>query len=84
MSTFLTPLLELTPFLSLASSFFFFAGSHILSGAVIETKALDELLPNWKEMGAPVGLSFMQRSRLLPLQLSTSNLTSLSLSLFLP
>jgi electron-transferring-flavoprotein dehydrogenase len=29
-------------------------GSHILSGAVIETKALDELLPNWKELGAPV------------------------------
>lgn len=31
-------------------------GSHILSGAVIETKALDELLPNWKELGAPVRL----------------------------
>ncbi|CED83652.1 electron-transferring-flavoprotein dehydrogenase [Phaffia rhodozyma] len=30
------------------------AGSHILSGAVIETKALDELLPNWKELGAPL------------------------------
>ncbi|VDL73295.1 unnamed protein product [Nippostrongylus brasiliensis] len=29
-------------------------GAHILSGAVIETVALDELLPNWKEMGAPV------------------------------
>lgn len=29
-------------------------GSHVLSGAVIETKALDELLPNWKELGAPV------------------------------
>ncbi|MFY8275049.1 electron transfer flavoprotein-ubiquinone oxidoreductase [Pseudoalteromonas sp. SSDWG2] len=29
-------------------------GAHILSGAVFETKALDELLPNWKELGAPV------------------------------
>ena len=29
-------------------------GSHILSGNVFETKALDELLPNWKEDGAPV------------------------------
>lgn len=29
-------------------------GAHILSGAVFETKALDELLPNWKEDGAPV------------------------------
>ncbi|MEO2279467.1 electron transfer flavoprotein-ubiquinone oxidoreductase [Pseudoalteromonas pernae] len=29
-------------------------GAHILSGAVFETKALDELLPNWKELNAPV------------------------------
>ena len=24
-------------------------GAHILSGNVLETRALDELLPNWKE-----------------------------------
>jgi len=29
-------------------------GAHILSGNVFETKALDELLPKWKEEGAPV------------------------------
>ncbi|CAJ0941805.1 unnamed protein product, partial [Mesorhabditis belari] len=29
-------------------------GAHTLSGAVIETKAMDELLPNWKELGAPI------------------------------
>ncbi|MGB1144737.1 MAG: electron transfer flavoprotein-ubiquinone oxidoreductase [Glaciecola sp.] len=29
-------------------------GAHILSGAVLETKALDELLPNWKELDAPI------------------------------
>jgi monoamine oxidase len=29
-------------------------GAHTLSGAVLETRALDELLPNWKELGAPV------------------------------
>lgn len=29
-------------------------GGHILSGAVLETKALDELFPDWKEKGAPV------------------------------
>ena len=29
-------------------------GAHILSGAVIETRALDELLPDWKESGAPL------------------------------
>jgi electron-transferring-flavoprotein dehydrogenase len=29
-------------------------GSHILSGACIETRALDELIPDWKEKGAPL------------------------------
>jgi len=29
-------------------------GAHLLSGAVFETRALDELFPNWKELGAPV------------------------------
>ncbi len=29
-------------------------GSHILSGAVIEPRALNELFPDWKERGAPL------------------------------
>ncbi len=29
-------------------------GAHILSGAVLETRALDELLPDWRDRGAPV------------------------------
>ncbi len=29
-------------------------GAHILSGAVIESRALDELFPDWKAMGAPL------------------------------
>lgn len=29
-------------------------GAHLLSGAVFETRALDELFPNWKELGAPL------------------------------
>ena len=29
-------------------------GAHILSGNVFETKALNELFPNWKEEGAPI------------------------------
>lgn len=29
-------------------------GAHILSGAVFETRALDELLPNWRELDAPI------------------------------
>jgi electron-transferring-flavoprotein dehydrogenase len=29
-------------------------GAHILSGAVIDPKALDELIPDWKAQGAPL------------------------------
>lgn len=29
-------------------------GAHILSGAIFETKALDELFPDWKELDAPI------------------------------
>ncbi len=29
-------------------------GAHILSGAVLETRALDELIPDWSDKGAPL------------------------------
>lgn len=29
-------------------------GAHILSGAVIETRALEELFPNWEQLNAPL------------------------------
>jgi electron-transferring-flavoprotein dehydrogenase len=29
-------------------------GAHLLSGAVFETRALDELLPDWPDLGAPL------------------------------
>lgn len=29
-------------------------GAHILSGAVFDPKAIDELLPEWKEQGCPM------------------------------
>jgi electron-transferring-flavoprotein dehydrogenase len=29
-------------------------GAHILSGAVIDPRALDELIPDWKAKGAPL------------------------------
>lgn len=29
-------------------------GAHLLSGAAFETRALDELIPDWKERGAPL------------------------------
>lgn len=32
-------------------------GAHILSGAVIEPHALDELIPDWKQKGAPLNTS---------------------------
>ena len=35
-------------------------GAHILSGAVLEPTALDELFPNWKDSGAPVKTAVSQ------------------------
>ena len=29
-------------------------GAHILSGAIVEPKSLNELFPNWQELGAPL------------------------------
>ena len=29
-------------------------GAHILSGAILEPKALDELIPNWRELDTPI------------------------------
>lgn len=31
-------------------------GAHTLSGAVIESRAIEELFPNWKELGAPLNV----------------------------
>lgn len=30
-------------------------GAHILSGAVVEPRALNELFPDWRDLGAPLG-----------------------------
>jgi len=32
-------------------------GAHILSGAVLQTQALEELFPNWADMGAPIDVT---------------------------
>lgn len=29
-------------------------GAHILSGAVVDPKALDELIPDWRDQGCPL------------------------------
>src|SRR5512134_2898625 len=31
-------------------------GAHILSGAVMDPRAMDELFPDWKEKGAPLNV----------------------------
>jgi electron-transferring-flavoprotein dehydrogenase len=40
-------------------------GAHILSGAVIDPKALDELIPDWRERGAPLDTPVTQDRYLL-------------------
>ena len=37
-------------------------GAHILSGAVLEPRALDELIPDWQERGAPLNTQATQDS----------------------
>ncbi len=32
-------------------------GAHIISGALFETRALDELLPNWQDLNAPIDVA---------------------------
>ena len=50
-------------------------GAHILSGAVLETKALDELIPDWKSKDTPIKtkvstekLLFYQKTKLTQFQ----------------
>lgn len=35
-------------------------GAHILSGAVMDPRALNELFPNWKELGAPLHTAVLE------------------------
>ncbi|HET8728445.1 MAG TPA: electron transfer flavoprotein-ubiquinone oxidoreductase [Alphaproteobacteria bacterium] len=35
-------------------------GAHILSGAVLEPRALDELIPDWKDKGAPLNTAVIE------------------------
>ena len=37
-------------------------GAHILSGNVFETRALDELLPNWKELNSPIKQKLLKKN----------------------
>ncbi|TIB99351.1 hypothetical protein E3Q18_01609 [Wallemia mellicola] len=66
-------------------------GSHILSGAVIEPKAIDELFPDWRELGAPLNqpatadsMKFLTKNYSIPIphppQMSNSGNYIISLS----
>ncbi|WP_422329718.1 electron transfer flavoprotein-ubiquinone oxidoreductase [Thiothrix eikelboomii] len=46
-------------------------GAHILSGAVIESRAIEELFPNWQELGAPLNVP-VQRDELYLLRNETA------------
>ena len=41
-------------------------GGHILSGAVMDPRALEELFPNWKELGAPLKAPVEHSTRVVP------------------
>ena len=56
-------------------------GAHILSGAVFEPRALDELIPDWRERGAPIKTKVKKDNFLF----YTSNTRSLKLpNFFIP
>ena len=40
-------------------------GAHILSGAVLEPRALDELIPDWKDKGAPLNTPVSQEKMMI-------------------
>lgn len=56
-------------------------GAHILSGAVLETRALDELFPDWKTMNAPLTTAVTKEKFLFLTQKSSWSWPS---SLFIP
>src|SRR5215468_5210017 len=35
-------------------------GAHIISGAVMDPRGMDELIPDWKEKGAPIESSVQE------------------------
>lgn len=63
-------------------------GGHILSGAVIDPRALNELIPDWKEKDAPLKtpvvhdtFSFLTSSSRWPIPIFPGNCTAV---LFIP
>ena len=56
-------------------------GAHILSGAVLEPRALDELIPDWRDRGAPVTTAVTEDRFLLLGARSSRRLPSLLLQI---
>jgi electron-transferring-flavoprotein dehydrogenase len=48
-------------------------GAHILSGAVMDPRAINELLPNWKELGAPLNTPVVEDKFMFLTELSNMN-----------
>ncbi len=58
------------------------SGAHTLSGACIETRALDELIPDWKEKGAPLNTPvtkdrfyFLTKNSAIPIPIIKGNIS---------
>ena len=49
-------------------------GAHILSGAVMDTRALSELIPDWKNLGAPVNTAVSENRFLILGETSSTQL----------
>ena len=54
-------------------------GAHILSGAVLETTALDELLPDWRSMGSPLNTEVTKTCSITTLGKSAAQIPNLFL-----
>lgn len=65
-----TVLILAIPFSSVPLPVILCSGAHILSGNVLEPRALDELLPDWRTQGAPVTTAAIDDRRGLPLTLA--------------
>ena len=61
-----TFMLFLNPYFIYPRILFLCPGAHVLSGNVLEPRALDELLPDWRTQGAPVTTAATDDRRGLP------------------
>ena len=58
-------------------------GAHILSGAVLDPSGLDALLPNWREMGAPIKTEVTEDNFLVLTETSKTKLPNFGMPKFM-